>query len=317
LFSFIVTSLAIIPFIDLLYRLHLTSPVVKNLEAKFGTPVGGGILIIFIVTLLFAMIYPLISRFGVFIQSSFVIADELNVLFFTFISFGLLGLYEDIVKIFRLPLSRTYQHLKNPLQLLLSLVVGTLLYQNLHLEIINLPFIGAWQLGWTFIPISALVIYIFARGFDITDGLDGLAAGLLLICLLAFWTLSVSSLDTPLATFIALWIGSLIAFIYFNIYPARIWLGNGGGLSFGSTLAVGGLLLGKTVALLVIGGIFLAEGLSNLLQLVWLRLFGKRLFPISPLHYWLQSVGWPEPKIVMRSWIMGIFLAIFGLWLAG
>jgi len=317
IFSFIVTSLAIIPFIDLLYRLHLTSPVVKNPAAKLGTPVGGGVLIIAVVSFLFAVIYPLISRFGVFIQSTFNIADELNIIFFTFISFGLLGLYEDIVKIFHLPVSRTYQRLKNPLQFVLSATVGLLLYQNLHLSVINLPFVGVWQLGWWYIPVSTLVIYIFARGFDITDGLDGLAGGILLVCLIAFWTMSVSLLDTPLATFIALWIGSLIAFLYFNVFPARIWLGNGGGLSFGSTLAVCGLLLGKTVALLVIGSIFIIEALANLLQLIWTSLFHRRLFPISPPHYWLQSIGWPEPKIVMRAWIAAIFLALLGLSLAG
>ena len=317
LFSFIITSIAIVPFIDLLYRLHLTSPVVKEPGTKSHTPLGGGLIIIFTVCLLYALIYPLISRFGVFIQSSFPVKDELNIIFFTFISFGLLGLYEDILKVFRLPPNRSFSALKNPLQILLAAVVSVMIYQNLNISIINLPLFGAVDLSWLYVVMSSLVIYAFARGFDITDGMDGLAAGVLLVCLLAFWTLSIASLDTPLAAFIALWIGSLIAFLYFNVYPARIWLGNSGGLSFGSTLAVCGLILGKVTALFVVGGIFLVEGLSNLLQLIWLKVYGRRLFPLSPLHYWLQASGWPEPKVVMRTWIAAILLAVLGIWLSG
>jgi phospho-N-acetylmuramoyl-pentapeptide-transferase len=116
--------------------------------------------------------------------------------------------------------------------------------------------------------------------------------------------------------FVALWIGALVAFLYFNVYPARVWLGNAGGLAFGATLAVVGLLLGKTVGLLVIGGIFMAEVGSSFLQIMWFKLTGKRLFAIAPLHHLLQIKGWEEPKIVMRAWLVAIMLAIFGLWLA-
>ncbi len=299
LFAFILTAVAIVPFIHFLYRLRFT---------HIGTPIGGGILIIGLVSVLFAVIFPTISHLGVYISSSFSIKEELNVIFFTFISFGLLGLYDDIMKIFGFTKSGFFglrvRH-KFIIQICLAACISLLLYFNLHISIINIPFWGVFNLKWLYIPLATLVIMAFTTAFDLTDGLDGLSCGVLLICLLAFWGLSVAQLDTPLTTFVALWIGSLIAFGYFNVYPARIRLGSAGGLAFGATLAVVGLLIGKIVALLVIGGIFVAELLSSFLPL-----------PITPLHRWLQMMGWPEPKIVLRAWLAAVMLAFFGIWLA-
>ena len=116
--------------------------------------------------------------------------------------------------------------------------------------------------------------------------------------------------------FIALWLGGVLAFLYFNVLPSRLFLGDVGALSFGATFAVVGLILGKTPALVVIGGIFVIEVLSSLLQLVSKSVTGKKMFAAAPLHLWLQVKGWPESKIVMRFWIIGIILALIGLWLA-
>ena len=271
IFSFIITSIAIVPFIDFLY------------SKKKGIPVGGGILIITVVTLLYVFLFPLIIRLGVYVTSAFPIKEELNIIIFTFVSFGLLGLYKA--------------RYKWTIQILLALTVSALLYFNLKIDIVNVPFLGTLNLGAWFIPMSTAVIVAFTKAFTIADGLDGLSCGSLLICLLAFWALAVTSLDTPLSIFIALWIGSLIAFLYFNVYPARLRLGQAGSLSFGASLVVAGLLLGKTVALLVIGGIFMVE-------------------LVGFAHHRLQKIGWEEPKIVMRFWLAGIMLAVFGLWLA-
>ncbi len=320
MFAFIVTGIAIIPFIDFLYRLRFTRKDERATSVKIGTPIGGGVLIITLVSLLFAVIFPLVRRMGVYISSSFPIKQELNVIFFTFISFGLLGLYDDIMKIFGFAKSGFFglrvRH-KLIIQTVLAAAVAVLLYFNLQIDILNVPGWGVLHLGWLYIPLATFLIVSFTNAFDFTDGLDGLSCGVLLICLLAFWSLSVTSLDTSLSIFVALWIGSLIAFLYFNVYPARIWLGNAGGLAFGATLAVVGLLLGKVVALVVIGGIFVVELASSFLQIVWFKVSGgKRLFPIAPLHHWLQVIGWPEPKIVMRAWLAAIMLAFFGIWLA-
>lgn len=335
LFSFLITSSLAVPFIDLLYKLKLTRrkeapkkgkiPLFDKLhDVKAGTPVGGGVLLIFIVTLIFAFLFPFASHMGVFIRSSFDFKSELFVIFFTFISFGILGLFDDLVKFFGKPrrgalgmcvgLSRGK---KFALQWLLAFFIGYILCSHLGIKILHIPLVDkTLNLGVWYIPFAALVIVSFANAFNITDGLDGLACGLLLICLIAFGAIAATSLDTPLSLFIALWVGSLIAFLYFNVWPARIFLGDAGALSFGAMLAVIGLITGSIIALVVIGGIFVIEIASSAIQIIGWRVLKRPIFPLAPIHHTFLAKGWKEPKIVMRAWLAGIVLAIFGLWLA-
>lgn len=333
IFSFTVTAISLVPFINLLYRWRFTrreqttrdafnrrTPIFDRFhQHKRGTPVGGGLLIITVVSLLFLLLFPLARYLGVFVTQVYPLKEEIHVLFFTFIGFGLLGLYDDIMKFFRLDKTGFFglrlRH-KFLIQWGLALVVALLLFVNLKIDLLYIPFLGTWHLGWVYVPFAATVVVAFANAVNITDGLDGLAGSVLMIALFAFWFLSASILDTPLSFFLALWLGSLIAFLYFNVYPARIWLGDVGALAFGGTLAVAGLLLGKVMALAVIGGIFVAEIISSLLQLLSKRFRRKKLFPVSPLHLWLQLMGWEEPKIVARATLAGIMLALFGVWLA-
>lgn len=336
IFCFIVTAVATVPYIDFLYRLKLTrrderktvlpkdTPEFKKLHqqhsAKIGTPIGGGVLIIGIVTVIYAILFPLMKHLGVYITTGFSVKEELNIIFFTFISFALLGLYDDIMKVFGFAKTGFFglriRH-KLVIQTILAFLISLMLYLNLGISFFHIPFFSVLHLGWLYVPLATVIIVGFTNAFDITDGLDGLSCGVLLISLLAFWAISVTALDTVLSIFIALWCGALIAFLYFNVYPARVWLGNAGGLAFGATLAVVGLLLGKVVAVLVIGGIFILEVGSSFLQIIYFKTsHGKRLFRIAPFHHYLQVIGWPEPKIVMRAWLASIMLAIFGLWLA-
>ena len=155
----------------------------------------------------------------------------------------------------------------------------------------------------------------FTNAFNITDGLDGLAAGLFLICLLAFLVIN-SSLDQQLGVFISVLVGSVAAFLYFNIYRARLWLGDVGSLSLGAVLAVIGLLTGKILALMIIGGVFVIEAGSSLIQLLSKKYLGRKAFPVAPFHLYLQNKRWEEPKIVMRAWLIGFFLAIVGIFIA-
>lgn len=334
IFSFLINSVLVVPYIDLLYRLKLTrrkegegakkkSLFDKLHDIKAGTPVGGGILVILSVVALFAILFPLASRLGVFVHAAYPLRSELFIIFFTFITFGLLGLSDDLVKIFGKPeagpmgmwvgMRRGQKFL---LQGVLALIISYLIYSNLGVHILNIPLIGVFDLGFWYVPFAAFVIVSFTNAFNITDGLDGLATGLLLICLAAFGVIVAGRLDTPLSLFISLWMGSLIAFLYFNIYPARIFLGDAGALSFGASLAVIGLLTGSIVALLVIGGIFVVEAASSLIQIFGWRILKRAIFPLAPIHHSLLAMGWEEPKIVMRAWLLGVMLAIFGLWLA-
>jgi len=336
IFAFIITSILIVPFINTLYFLKFqrqkqdtkdafgkTTPIFNtyhNVKQKLGVPVGGGLLIIITVSLLFSVMLPLISLLGIQVTSVYTnIQAEVNVIFFTFFSFGLLGLYDDLKKFFGFKKEKFFgMRLKYKflIQWILALIIAYLLYNQLGISFLHVPFFGTLPLGILYIPFAAFTIVAFANAVNITDGLDGLASGVLLISLFGLWFLSYTILDTVLSLFITLWIGSLIAFIYFNIYPARIWMGDVGALSFGATFAVVGLLLGKSVALPVIGGVFVLEITTSMIQLLSKRFMGKKFFPVAPFHLWLQLRGWEETKIVQRTWIASLVLMLFGVWMA-
>lgn len=332
LFSFLITSLLVVPFINLLYKLkfqrqHQTTTDFQNKRtpifdrfhnSKVGTPVGGGLLIIVSVCILFLILFPIIKFSKIFISSNYQLTHELYIIFFTFISFGLLGLYDDIYKFFGFKQTGFFglrmRH-KLILQIILAGITSFLIFSQLKIDFFYIPFLGAIHLNWLFVPISTLIIAGFANFFNISDGLDGLACGLLMIALFAFWILSNTSLDTPISIFLSLWIGSLIAFLYFNIHPARIWLGDVGALSFGATFAVIAIMLGKIIPFIIVGAPFIVEGLSSAIQIISKKYFKKKVFPAAPIHLTLQNMGWEESKIVSRAWLAGIILAIFGLWL--
>lgn len=331
IFSFVVNSIAIVPFINLLYKLKFyknpsaviaskKNPASEHIKSKSKTPEGGGLLMIIIISLLFAFIFPLLRFLGLYVTHVYPLVDEINIIFFTFLSFSLLGLYDDVVGFFELDRDHGFAGLKTYhkllIQVILALTIGSLLYFNLNISILNIPFIGVYDLGIFYIPLAALIIIGLTNSLNITDGMDGLAGGILMITLFGFWFLSASILDTPLSIFIALWIGSLMAFLYFNVYPARIFMGDVGAMAFGATLAVVGLLLGKIVALLVMAFPFIITGLSSFIQILSVKITGKRVLPVAPLHYLLLKMGWSEPKIVTRAWLATIMIAIFGVWLA-
>lgn len=335
LISFSLHAIAIIPFINFLYQIKFTrrSHIPKNGETssdveklhdwKAGTPIGGGILIIFVTTLIY-LLTAFVFEPHWQLQCIYNFRDQVHVLLFTFLGFGLLGIYDDWVKIFGEPTDGKFgrkfgisQATKFILQWVLGLLIGSFLYFNLKIDFIHLPLTDiVLNLGYFYIPFAAFIIVVFSNAYNITDGLDGLSSGLLMIALITFMIIASAVLDLTLAGFIAVWIGGLIAFLYFNVYPARIWLGDAGALSFGATLGLIGLLTGKIFALMFIGAIYLIEFASSLIQMFGLKFFDKKIFPLAPLHHTFEKIGWEEPKIVMRAWLTALVLGIFGLWLA-
>lgn len=323
--SFFITGILLFPFIDFLYSKNLQrqkqktrdifnnrTPLFDKFNAwKVGTPFGGGILIILVVSVLTLWAY------GIF--QTKIKPWELFVILFSFIGFGLLGLYDDIKKLING--GRTtffglrFRH-KFFIQWILALIIATVLYTELGYSFIFVRGFGLATMGFLFIPFAAFVIVSFVNAFNIADGLDGLASGLLLISLVAFLAISSQQLDQQLGIFIAILMGSVAAFLYFNIYKARLWLGDVGSLSLGAALAVTGLLTGKIIALGIIGGVFVIEIGSSLIQILGKTFFGKKVFPVAPFHLYLLKKGWEEPKIVMRAWLLGFFFAVLGLYLA-
>src|ERR1035437_1905026 len=325
LLSLVVTAILIIPFIDFLYRIKLRrqdqntvdpfnkpTPVFDKFNKwKVGTPFGGGLLIICVTTVIF------LWSFG--ILNIKVNPIEIFVILFTFISFGLLGLYDDAKKLtsgVKVPFFGLRLRYKFILQWILAFVPAIILYTNLGYSFVFIRGIGLTDIGFLYIPFAAFVIVAFVNAFNIADGLDGLASGLMLICLVSFLAISYSNVDQGLEVCIAILLGSVAAFLYFNIYKARIWLGDVGSMSLGASLAIIGLLTGKTLTVAVIGGVFVLEVGSSLLQLLSKKYLHRKIFPVAPLHLYFLKRGWDEPKIVMRAWLLGAFFAILGLYLA-
>ncbi len=334
LISFALHAAGIVPFINLLYQLKFTrrkedvtgegeSEFDKLHDWKAGTPIGGGVLIIGLTTFIYILAVfvfePQWQRFCIY-----TFTDEVHILLLTFLGYGLLGLYDDWIKIFGKPKKGRVAwdfglsaNAKFILQWGLGLLIGSFLYFNLKIDFIHLPLTNiVWHLGYFYIPFAAFIIVTFSNAYNITDGLDGLSSGLLMIALVTFMIIASSALDIALAAFIAIWIGGLIAYLYFNVYPARIMLGDAGALAFGATLGLIGLMTGKIFALMFIGAIYLVELLSSFVQLFSLKFFDKKVLPLAPLHHTFEKIGWEEPKIVMRAWLTALILGIFGLWLA-
>lgn len=327
LLSLVVTGILIVPFIDFLYRrvklrrqrqktvdmFNKPTPTFDKYNSwKAGTPFGGGALIIGVVSILSLWSY------GIFNITASI--WEVFVLIFTIVSFGFLGLYDDFKKLIDHPEKHAifglrFRH-KLLLQFVLSFFIALVIYFKLGYTSIFVRGFGVLDLGLVYIVVATFAITSFANAFNIADGLDGLASGLLLICLGAFLAISSSQLDQSLAVFIVILIGSVAAFLYFNIFKARIWLGDVGSMSLGATLAVIGLLNGKILAMVVIGGVFVIEVGSSLIQLLGKKYLGRKIFSVAPIHLLLLKRGWEEPKIVMRAWLFGFFFAILGLFIA-
>lgn len=323
LLSFITTSICMVPFIDLLYflkrKFERAINTVKDSETPIHdklmkqdetTPSGGGILLILVLVVL---------SIGYASLSFSVDKISLTVLLFTLLSFGSLGLIDDIkLMITRrrgkfLGLDRKKMLI---VQGLLALMIGSFLYFIAGINNLYITGLGNFIIGVWYIPLAAFVIVSFANAYNISDGLDGLSAGLLLICLFAFLALASVALDLTLASFIGIWIGALFAYLYFNVWPARIFLGDAGAFAFGATLAVVGLLTGKILALAIIGGMFMVIVASSLIQIISKKIFGRKVLPISPLHMYFRYLGWEEAKVVTRFWLIQGLFAIFGLWIA-
>ena len=334
LISFLVHFICFIPFINFLYKRKMqrasqetkdpfgrNTPIFdKHNSHKVGVPVGGGILIIILTSILFFiyMIWFLYTKQFMSINYPSLIT-EIVVLFFTFISFGFLGLYDDLSKIFLWKKSKFFGmriRQKLVIEIILAGIIAITLFFNLKIDLLNIPFVGTFELSYWYIFFAAFVIVAFSNAVNITDGIDGLSTGILLIALIGFWVIARSIIDVPTSIFISVWLGGIMAFLYFNIYPARIMLGDTGALSFGATFAVIGLILGKSFALPVIGGVFVLEAMSSAIQLIGKRVFKKRPLAVSPLHLYLQHRGWPEPKVVFRLWILAIIFVIMGLAIA-
>jgi phospho-N-acetylmuramoyl-pentapeptide-transferase len=270
---------------------------------KAGTPTMGGMLIVVVV---------------MFLAMAMRLEDESTLTpMLTLVGVGILGAIDDFVNV------RTGFGMRGRYKLVWQTVVAVLaaVYIQRHFDLtgINVPLVGQFE-----IPIVLLVLFIaFAivaasNAVNLTDGLDGLASGVLVFSFVAY--LLIALVEVPglkvsqpnLAVFCALLIGGLMGFLWFNVHPAQIFMGDAGALSLGATLAVVAVITGQLLLLIIIGLVFVANTVSVILQIGSYQLRGKRIFRMAPLHHHFELLGWAEEKITLRFWIVSALAGLLG-----
>ncbi len=209
---------------------------------------------------------------------------------------------------------QTYQ--KFIVQGILAGFVSYWAYFKLGWDYIWFPLIGNVHIGLGY-PLFIFILFIvILNAVAFTDGLDGLAGGLSMISLISFWILSRVLGYNSLAGFCATFVGALIPFLYFNIFPARVFMGNVGSYVLGAIMAILAVVMHREVAFLIIGIVFLVDGVSSPLQQLFFKYTRKRLFRMAPLHHHFEMLGWHESKITLRFILFGVFFAFFGIFIA-
>jgi len=290
-------------------------------EKKVGTPSMGGLLII------------LAILFSIFLWGNFNNPYTIIAAVSTF-CFGLIGFFDDYLKFVKKSSKGLHARFKLYTQVFVSAAVAFYLYygpyRSAETTLLYVPFINApvVDLSFFYIPFAILLIVGTSNAVNLTDGLDGLAIGLIIFVVGAYAGLSYLTGHVKIADYLRIpyiagsaeltvfcmsILGAGIGFLWFNSHPAAIIMGDTGALSLGGSIGVISLLIKKEILLLLVGGVFMAELLSVVIQVAAFKLFGKRVFLMSPLHHHFELKGWPESKIITHFWIAGAMLALVAL----
>jgi len=286
---------------------------------KAGTPTMGGIMIISAILL------------------SVVLWQDWNnyytwILLGATLGFGVIGFVDDFLKVFKKKQKGLRAGLKFSGQTVVSLAVVLLLFnfRNEHTTLLYVPFVKTpvMDLSYWYIPFAVLLLVGFSNAINLTDGLDGLATGLVIMVGITFGVLSYLAGRADYAAYLQIpfiqrsWeisvyslalVGAAVGFLWFNAHPAEIMMGDTGSLSLGGVVGVIALIIKKEILLFVVGGVFVIEVLSVVIQVVSFKLTRKRVFKMAPLHHHFELLGWSESKVVIRFWILGGLFAILSL----
>lgn len=231
---------------------------------------------------------------------------------------GIVGLIDDIINI--RGSGGGLKGLRAPLKFamitMIALVSAWFFYYKLGYSTIYVPFVGDLSLGWLLIPLFVLVVVSTGNAVNISDGLDGLAGGLLSTAYGVFGVIALLQGNVGIAGFCFTIVGVLLSYVWFNIYPARFFMGDVGSFALGTALGVVAMLTDTLFLLPIIGFVFVAEAGSSLIQILSKKLRHKKVFQSAPVHHHLEAVGWPEVKVTMRFWVIGQVCGALGLMLA-
>ncbi|HWR00069.1 MAG TPA: phospho-N-acetylmuramoyl-pentapeptide-transferase [Candidatus Methylomirabilis sp.] len=297
-----------------------SAPVMAKLHAaKAGTPTMGG-LVIWGTVVLLLIVYRAACYFDVpyVCTLSFLSRAQTRLPLGILIAAGAIGLLDDYLNVRKIgPHGGGIRMRFRLLSYTLVALAGAYWFMSrLGWDFVHVPFIGTFNIGWWYAPFFMLVVVATSFSVNETDGLDGLAGGPLMTSFGAMAFIAWAQGRIDLASFCVAILGALLAFLWYNVPPARIFMGDTGAMALGTVLAVVAMITNTALLLPVIGLPFVVESLSVIIQVTSKRFFGRKVFRSSPLHHHLEAIGWPEQQIVMRTWIISFMCAALGVILA-
>ncbi len=294
------------------------TPVYTKLhKKKEGTPVGGGIIIwgsVLILALLFYLTKELIPSWFTE-QLNFLTRPQTLLPLGALVASALVGLVDDYFNVCGKGPSGGGLRMKQRIMLYTSVAAfgAWWFYYKLEWSVIHVPGVGDYEIGLWYIPLFLLVIVSTAFSVNEADGLDGLAGGILMFSFGAYTALAFAMGRVELAMFCAAIVGALLAFLWFNVYPARFFMGDTGAMSLGTTLGVIAMLTNSALVLPIIAFPLVIESGSVIIQVLSKKFRGKKVFLSAPIHHHFEAIGWPESKVTMRMWIIAAVSASVGL----
>ena len=302
-------------------RTAASAPIFSKMhQAKSGTPTMGGVLVWGTTLALLLTFHEANLLFGgaFFSSMDFLSRQQTLLPLGALVASALVGLVDDYWNVRRIGPKGGGLRMRHRLLLytFIAAVGAWWFYGKLDWDLFRIPFVGSYNIGLWYIPVFILVIVATSFSVNETDGLDGLAGGVLLSSFGAYAAIAFLQGKTDLAAFCGVICGALLAFLWFNINPARFFMGDTGAMSLGVTLGIVAMLTNTALLLPIIGLVFVLESLSVIVQVGSKKLRGKKVFLSAPVHHHFEAVGWPEPKIVMRFWIIASVSSVMGLVLA-
>lgn len=293
------------------------APVFNSLHKdKAGTPTMGGIIVWATVLGVAAVIFLLAELFGGFWgYLDFIDRAQTYLPLAAMLIAALIGFVDDLFGVLKRGPRGGGLAMRHRLMIyfLFSLLGAYWFFYRLEWDVLNIPFIGNITIGWWYVPLFIFILVASAFSANETDGLDGLAGGVMLFAFLALTVVSFALGRYDLAVLCGVIIGALLAFLWFNIYPARFFMGDTGSMSLGITIGVVSMLTNTTLLLPLFVPIFVLESGSVILQLMSKKIRGKKIFLSTPIHHHFEALGWHETKVTMRFWIISIIGIGLGL----
>lgn len=231
---------------------------------------------------------------------------------------GVVGLIDDVINIrgHGTGVAGLRSSVKLAMITALGLVLGWWFFNTLGYDSVHFPGFGDVVIGWAIVPLFAFAVVATGNAVNISDGLDGLAGGLLSLSYGTFGIIALVQGHVLIAGFCFTVLGALLSYLWFNIYPARFFMGDVGSFAYGAALGVVAMMTNTLFLLPIIGIVFVVEIFSSALQISWKKLFHRKIFISAPIHHHLEALGWPETKVTMRFWVIGCIASFIGILLA-